>query len=487
MSELKISVLKNTDAKSLNIAVAVVAEGEKLALGPSVSGLELSDVQLRRMGASAKPESVTRLVVGDRVYLLVGVGADIASPTVARNIGGALARAAKDLKQLDLDLPVTDVDQAEALLEGLAIGGYEFTRYKSNAKPSQLKAVRLISSLSLAKARLDRIGVIAAAVNTTRDLVNTPANDFYPQKAAELAKKQSVGSDVTVKVLDEKQLAAGGYGGLVGVGQGSVRPPRLVKLSYSPKKPLATLALVGKGITFDTGGLSLKPAASMVGMKYDMTGAATIMQAVFAIAALKLPIAVTGWMCMAENMPSGSATRPNDVIRARNGKTIEVMNTDAEGRLVLADGLSAASEEFPDLIVDVATLTGAASVALGKRYAGLMGHGFAIDAVKEAAASAGELVWHMPLAEELRELLESPIADIANAKIGNTAGGMLLGGHFLADFIGKGKDGQPIPWAHLDIAGPANNDGAAYGSVPKGSSGVMVRTLVALAEQLAAK
>jgi leucyl aminopeptidase len=237
--------------------------------------------------------------------------------------------------------------------------------------------------------------------------------------------------------------------------------------------------LVGKGITFDTGGLSLKPAESMVGMKYDMTGAATCFQSVMAIAKLGLPIKVTGWLCLAENMPSGTAQRPDDVIRIRNGKTVEVLNTDAEGRLVLADGLSAAAEEKPDLIVDVATLTGAATIALGNRYAGLMGESSAVNDLEAAAKLAGELLWPMPLPEELRTILNSDVADIANVKIGNRAGGMLVGGQFLREFVPL-----EIPWAHLDIAGPAANAGSAYGYTPKGATGTMVRTLVMAAKSM---
>jgi leucyl aminopeptidase len=217
----------------------------------------------------------------------------------------------------------------------------------------------------------------------------------------------------------------------------------------------------------------------MVGMKYDMTGAATAFQAIVAIAKLKLPVKVTAWLCLAENMPSSTAQRPDDVIRIRNGKTVEVLNTDAEGRLVLADGLSAAAEEKPDLIIDIATLTGAATIALGNRYAGLMGDQSAVSIVEKAADSAGELVWHMPLPSELRALLNSDVADIANVKIGNRAGGMLVGGHFLRDFVPT-----DIDWAHLDIAGPADNSAAAYGYTPKGGTGVILRTLVSVAQSL---
>jgi leucyl aminopeptidase len=245
------------------------------------------------------------------------------------------------------------------------------------------------------------------------------------------------------------------------------------------------VALVGKGITFDSGGLSLKPPASMVGMKYDMTGAATVLAVVAAAARLRLPIAVTAWLCIAENLPSGSAVRPNDVLRIRGGRTVEVLNTDAEGRLVLADGLVAAGEEHPDAILDVATLTGAIITALGNRYVGAMGDGALVARTQAAAKRAGELVWHLPLPEELRPLLNSDVADIANVKIGNTAGGSLVAGHFLKEFVPAREDGSPVPWVHLDIAGAAENKGGAYGATGSGPTGVMVRTLLALLADMA--
>jgi leucyl aminopeptidase len=311
-----------------------------------------------------------------------------------------------------------------------------------------------------------------------------PANDLYPQSFAAAATKLAKGSNVTITILDEKKLAAGGFGGLLGVGKGSVRPPRLVKVEYKPAGAKKKIALVGKGITYDTGGLSLKPANSMLGMKYDMTGAATVLNAVLAIARLKLKVHATAYLCLAENMPSGSATRPGDVIKLRNGKTVEVTNTDAEGRLVLGDGLALASESYPDLIVDVATLTGAQRIALGTRYAGLMGDDASVDALLQATKAAGEFAWPMPFPEELRALINSDIADLMNSRVGNPSGGMLVGGLFLKEFIGKKSKTSDdlIPWVHLDLAGPADNDGAGYGFIPKGATGSFVRSLVALAE-----
>jgi leucyl aminopeptidase len=331
-----------------------------------------------------------------------------------------------------------------------------------------------------------RISILVQCVHDTRDLVNQPPNDLYPESFVDFVEHGVGGLEITMQIWDEVALEAEGFGGISAVGKGSTRPPRLVKLSYAPQGATKHIALVGKGITFDSGGLSLKSGAAMVGMKYDMAGAASVYQAIVGIARLGLNVRATSWLCLAENLPSGSATRPNDVIKIRNGKTVEVLNTDAEGRLVLADGLSAACEEFPDLIVDVATLTGAATVALGNRYAGLMGDAQLVTDIEKAANRAGELVWHMPLAQELSALLESQVADLANTKIGNRVGGMLLGGLFLKEFIGPTElnSKSRIAWAHLDIAGPAENEDAAYGYTPKGGTGAIVRTLVELAEQV---
>ncbi|MEN9752611.1 MAG: hypothetical protein RL670_302, partial [Actinomycetota bacterium] len=317
-----------------------------------------------------------------------------------------------------------------------------------------------------------------------RDLVNTPANLLYPEILATEVKALAKKANVNCDVWDLKKMATERCAGTLAVGVGSNREPRIIKLTYKPKGARKHLALVGKGITFDTGGLSLKPREGMAGMKYDMAGSVSVMAAILAIAQLKLEVAVTAWMCVAENMPSGSATRPNDVITYRNGKSVEVMNTDAEGRLVLADGLILASEQNPDLIIDVATLTGAATVALGKRYGAVMGNQAGINVAMAAFARSGELAWAMPMPEELRDLLDSPIADIANAKLGNATGGMMLGAHFLSEFVGNAANQEQLPWAHFDIAGPANNEGAPYGYTPKGASGYSVRTLIEVARIL---
>ena len=285
-------------------------------------------------------------------------------------------------------------------------------------------------------------------------------------------------------------MRAEGFGGILGVGQGSDRPPRMVRLDYAPDGATRHVALVGKGITFDTGGLSLKPAASMVGMKYDMCGAATALAVLRAVATLGLPIRVSAWLCVADNMPSGRATRPGDVLRMLDGSTVEVLNTDAEGRLVLADGLVAASREHPDVVVDVATLTGAITVALGTRHAGVMGEDDAVARYLSAAEDVDELAWRLPLPAHMREELDSPIADLVNAKIGDPAGGSLFAALFLQHFVGRTSDAPDaprIPWVHLDIAGVGMNKGGGFGFTDKGPTAATVRSLIRFIEKESAR
>ena len=490
MTELNFKTTQKVPAFATKrvFVIGVLNSKTGVVLAPSATEtLSIRHLNFEAIGVSAKAEQITR-IPGPQgsVFALIGLEDGNTGADDLRRIAGAVSRNLSDFQDIVIDIPTSSAEQAFAVAEGAALGAYKFENYKSTKTTSLAKpqSVTVVTSFKLSAAQLERVKIEAMAVNFTRDLVNTPANDLFPASMAKQAQKAVKGLGLEIEILDEKQLAAGGFGGLVAVGSGSSRPPRLVKLSYTPKGSKKHIALVGKGITFDTGGLSLKPAEAMVGMKYDMTGAASVLAAITAIAKLGLKVRVTAWMCLAENMPSGTAQRPNDIIKVRNGKTIEVLNTDAEGRLVLADGLSVASEEHPDLIVDVATLTGAAVIALGERYAGLMGDQGATELVAKAAAASGELVWPMPLPAELRALLNSEIADIANVKIGNRAGGMLVGGHFLKEFVGRMKNkSQTIPWAHIDIAGPSENSGAAYGYTPKGATGNIVRTLIELARQ----
>ena len=429
-----------------------------------------------------------------RSIALVGIGSSAPSEDTLRYAAGTATRRLTGVASLVLALPTLSSAEVLAVLEGAAIGAYSYTAYRSSSlKKTMLPATEITISTGIVLGGfpagndlLARAAIVAAAVHSVRDLVNAPPSDLYPESFADAVRGLAEGLPVDVEVMAEDELLAGDFGGILGVGQGSTRGPRLVKLSYSPATAKQHLAFVGKGITFDSGGLSLKPPASMVGMKYDMTGAATVMAVVFAAARLTLDIRLTAWLCLAENMPSGSAARPNDVLRMRGGTTVEVLNTDAEGRLVMADGLVAASEEFPDAIIDVATLTGAQRVALGDRFSGVMGDDALVGQVTAQARAVGEQFWAMPLPGELRALLKSDVADIANVKIGNTAAGMLLAGVFLQEFVGPQADAAAgrIPWAHIDIAGPAHNPGSGYGFIGTGPSGVAVRTLIALAEEI---
>ncbi len=417
-----------------------------------------------------------------------------------RRAAGAAVRSLAGTRRVAIALPApaeTDAQsdariaaEIRAIAEGALLGAYDYRRYRSASKNDHRAPVESIVILTAdpkskeAKRALARAEIVAEAVHNARDLVNTPPSDLHPKEFAEFAARQAKSLNLDIEILDERALKKGGYGGILGVGQGSVNPPRLVRIAYRHPKAKKTLALVGKGITFDSGGLSLKPPANMDWMKSDMGGAAAVVVAVAAIAKLKLAVNVTGWAPLAENMPSGSAQRPSDVLTIYGGKTVEVLNTDAEGRLVLADALTRASEERPDLIVDAATLTGAQLVALGTRTSAIMANDDDLQAhVADAAKRAGEQMWPMPLPPELRKSLDSHVADIAN--IGDRNGGMLVAGLFLKEFIGT-SDGAPIPWAHLDIAGPAFNQGDPHGYTPKGGTGAAVRTFVQLAEDIAA-
>ncbi len=492
---MTVPALSTSTADPLEIEADVLVLGVRktddgpqlLSDAPALRRLQLA---LDSIGVTGAEDEVRRLPGGygaTESLALVGVGAGEVTVDDLRYAAGSAARQLRGITSLVIALPATDEAQALAVLEGAAIGAYGYTAYRTSSLESTKSPASSITVATTAGSAqlVQRATIVAEAVHTVRDLVNAPPRDLYPETFAAEAVALSEAAGAHVEVLAERELLAGGFGGILGVGQGSTRGPRLVKVSWEPAGASRHLALVGKGITFDSGGLSLKPPAAMIGMKYDMTGAATVLAVVLAVARLALPVRVTAWLCLAENLPSGSAIRPSDVLRIRGGKTVEVLNTDAEGRLVLADGLVAASEEQPDAIVDVATLTGAASIALGTRYAGAMGDTDLVRRVVAAGDRVGETLWPMPLGPELRPLLASDIADIANVKPGNTAAGMLIGGAFLREFVGTGTDGASIPWAHLDVAGPANNGAAGWGFTGKGPTGVAVRALIELAGEFA--
>jgi leucyl aminopeptidase len=448
---------------------------------------------LAAVGATGKAGEVTRIAtlgaLAAPTLVAVGLGSAPADTPerfpaeTLRRAAGAATRALAGCGRVGLALPAPDADLLGAVAEGALLGAYAFLRYRSGdaGKEPVSELVLLTGDVpdESVGALLDRVQVVTDAVKLCRDLVNTPPSDLHPREFAEAAVAAIRDLDLDVEVLDEDVLAESGYGGITGVGQGSTHPPRLVRISYTHPDATRSLALVGKGITFDSGGLSLKPSHSMEWMKSDMGGAAAVISAMTALARLRPKVNVTAWAPMAENMPSGTAIRPSDVLTMYGGKTVEVLNTDAEGRLILADAIARASEDSPDLIVDVATLTGAQLVALGSRTAALMSNDVALqDRLHALAAGVGDAVWPMPLPEELRKSMDSEVADIAN--MGDRYGGMMVAALFLREFVGSG-----IKWAHLDIAGPAFEQGEPFGYTPKGGTGAAVRTLVRLTEALA--
>jgi len=492
---MTVSALRVSPEPILSIETDVLVIGVATSDSGPVLLTEVAEIQalqdsLAAIGVTGSVDEITRLPFADaaaKSLALIGVGAKNLTTDSLRYASGSAARQLRGIDSIAIALPTNGDDELLAVLEGAAIGAYEYTAYRSSSLEStKLTASTIIVAGDADAALAARATVVATAIHTVRDLVNAPPRDLYPETLAAAAVDLAAHADIDVTVFDEAALAEGGFGGILSVGQGSSRGPRLVKLSYAPAGAAKHLALVGKGITFDSGGLSLKPPTSMVSMKTDMTGAATVLSVIVAAADLALPVRITAWMCIAENMPSGTATRPDDVVRIRGGKTVENLNTDAEGRIVLADGLVAASEENPDAIIDVATLTGASVVALGNRVVGTMGDDELVARVLASATTVGETLWAMPIPAEMRAVLNSDIADIANVKPGNTAGGMLVAAAFLKDFVGttgEGDDKRQIPWAHLDIAGPSGNGAGGYGFTGKGPTGVTVRTLIAVAEE----
>ena len=387
--------------------------------------------------------------------------------------GQAVREAAKSqCRTVAILLP----EEADARLaaEGALYGSHRPSGYKEE-KPWPVEEVILLSPADTAE--VDRGRVTANGINLARELVEVPANDLGPEEFAMRAAQEGTAAGLEVEVLDEEALAQMGAGALLAVGQGSERPPRLVRLSWVPEEPAGDdhLFLVGKGITFDTGGLSLKPANSMEKMKYDMGGAATMLGAITAIGRLRPNVRVSCLLAMAENMPSGKATRPGDIITALNGKTIEVINTDAEGRLVLADALTYATRLGATHIVNAATLTGAVTVALGGVRVALLGNDKNLsDTIALHGRNCGERFWPLPMDPEYLDAMKGDMSDLRNASAERSAG-TITAGKFLEQFV----DGTP--WAHLDIAGTCWVE-KPQPHCGKGASGVAVRTLVRLAE-----
>jgi leucyl aminopeptidase len=456
---------------------------------------------LALLGASGTPGEVTKLAtlgtIAAPLVIAVGLGDEPSGsapdPERLRRGAGAAVRALAGSTTAALALPLPDDADAPAVLratlEGALLGSYRFAGYKTTPQPNRREPVAALqvhvpdASDAAAIAEVARAEAVARAVRLSRDWVNTPPNRLRPPQFADAVVAAAEGTGLQVEVLDFDDLKAGGYGGIVAVGQGSEAPPRLVKLSYVPEGVEAPkrLALVGKGITFDTGGISIKPTAGMWEMKSDMAGAAAVGATMLAVAALKPAVAVTGYLAMAENMPSGTAYRPGDVITMFNGKRVEVFNTDAEGRMVLGDAIARACADGTDYVLEASTLTGGQVVSLGKRIAGLMGSDQAVELVRQAGEEVGEPAWPMPLPEEIRKGMESDIADICQTNSSlDRAGHMLQGGIFLREFVTDG-----VEWAHIDIAGPGYHSGEAHGYWTKGGTGVPVRTFLAAIDRLA--
>ena len=446
------------------------------------SDLDWTSIEAR--GFEGKPGQVQIATKqGKTLVAVLGLGeVDKIDATAVRKAGAAIARALKKHNTIatplleDLPARIEPNAAAQALAEGIVLGSYSFDLYKSEgAKPSAITRVVAVGEGRGVVAAMQTGALIAQGVNFARDLINEPGGTLTPAEMTRrvVAMARQVGLKVVVH--DEAAIKRLKLGGLLGVNRGSTNAPRFVQLEYRPTgRPKGTLALVGKGITFDSGGLSIKTGVGMMTMKCDMSGAAAVFGAMSVLPVIKPACRVIGFVPMTDNMLGGDATRPGDVLRLRNGKTVEVLNTDAEGRLILADALSLASEAKPDAMVDLATLTGACMVALGQSIAGAMGNNDAFSAeVCAAADRVGERMWQLPLPADYKKQLDSNVADMKN--IGGAYGGALSAGLFLQEFVGS-----TIPWVHLDIAGPAFLE-AEDGEHPKGGTGFGVRTLVELA------
>jgi leucyl aminopeptidase len=488
---LSATVASNTDALVVGLSdTGAVGVPETLEQAYVDSLGQPSAVVAKTLGATSKAGSVTVLppVGGGPALIVVGLGEGDPTPEDLRRAAAVGVRQATTLADdtslsVAVSLGADEPEELTGVAEGALLGSYTYAPISAHTSSPALESLTVLkpgTGKSAADADLvAAANTVARAVVTAREWVNVPPNLLYPESFADEVRSLVKDARISCEVLDEKALERGGYGGILAVGAGSSRPPRLVRLSYAPRGAKTHLALVGKGITFDSGGLNLKPGDSMYTMKCDMAGAATVLAATYAIAKLGLKVKVTAYGALAENLPSATSYRPSDVLTMYGGKTVENGNTDAEGRLVMADALVRAGEDSPDLLVDVATLTGAVIVALGDRTAGLMASdNETADRVLDAAEAAGEDFWHLPIPKEIRPKLDSKVADLRSTT-GERPGGALVAAAFLRDFVPENT-----AWAHLDIAGPAYYDGKPFGYVGPGGTGMGVRTLVALAASL---
>lgn len=492
-----VTVSSSVPRRGVGAAVLVVPVAGRddtarvLAAEPFLDAAAVTEIEaaLATLGATGVEGQTHRLVVGSlpvASVLTVGLG-KVRDEWAADTIRRAAGTAARALDKVPAVLTMLSALDLGAAVEGQILGSYRFSEFRTSKtapKDAGLRELTVLSQESKSRARdaAHRATDIAVAVATARDFVNTPPSHLFPGEFAERAAALGKAAGLDVEVLDDKALAKAGYGGIIGVGKGSSRPPRLVRLSYrGAKRRGKKVALIGKGITFDTGGISIKPAANMHHMTSDMGGAAAVIATVVLAAKQKLPLDVVATVPMAENMPSSTAQRPGDVLTQYGGTTVEVLNTDAEGRLILADAIVRACEDGPDYLIETSTLTGAQIVALGSRTPGVMGSDEFRDRVAALSREVGENGWAMPLPEELRDDLKSTVADMANVS-GSRNAGMLVAGTFLREFVADG-----VAWAHIDIAGPAYNSGLPWGYTGKGGTGVPVRTMFAVLEDIAEK
>jgi leucyl aminopeptidase len=492
-SVLLVPVVSTGSDESDDRGSAVIASAEPFLDADVVADIEAG---LRALEATGGSEQVHRLVVPSlpvSSVLTVGLGkprAEWPSDTI-RRAAGVAARSLGNAETVITTLgAMPGEDVASAAVEGLILGAYRFNDFRSKKTAPKDKGLRKITVLSQAKDAKKQTAhgaAVATAVAIARDFVNTPPSHLFPDEFAKRAKALGESAGLEVEVLDDKALKKAGYGGVIGVGQGSSRLPRLVRLIHrgaqlarNPKQA-KKVALVGKGVTFDTGGISIKPAASMHHMTSDMGGAAAVIATVVLAARLELPIDVIATVPMAENMPSSTAQRPGDVLTQYGGITVEVQNTDAEGRLILADAIVRACEDNPDYLIETSTLTGAQAVALGARIPGVMGSEEFRDRVAGISQRVGENGWAMPLPDELKDDLKSTVADLSNIS-GQRFAGMLVAGVFLREFVADG-----VSWAHIDVASPAYNTSGPWGYTPKGGTGVPTRTMFAVLDDIVEK
>jgi leucyl aminopeptidase len=456
--------LAELDKRAGGVIASLIETGELTGKsGESAYVHTPGDVKARRLlllGAGKKEEFDT-----DVVRKMAG--------TAARTLRGKKCRSFAFLRRSELPIG----ESAQAATEGALIALFEPDKYHTSDKTeSHLESMILAAGdgdLEEVKRGVDRGRIVAEAANFAREVINEPSNVLTPTELARRAEETAKDYGLEFEALDEAQMKELGMGALLGVAQGSAEPAKLIVMRYTPKsESKETIAIVGKGITFDTGGISIKPADGMEKMKYDMAGGATTIAAMRAIAQLKPEVNVLGIVPATENMPGGRAQRPGDVVRAMTGKTIEVINTDAEGRLVLADAVAYARKLGATKIVDLATLTGAVSIALGDVYVAVLGSNQEwVDRIIAAGKKAGEKIWELPLDKEYREQIKSEIADIKN--IGGRKAGTITGAYFIREFV------EDTPWAHLDIAGTAWNENKKP-HLAVGPTGVCVRTLVNL-------